>query len=170
VVRAANGTTIEVVDTDAEGRMVLADTLHFASSEQPDLLLDFATLTGSVMRALDTRRSGVYSRDLKLSQKAVVVGEECGERLWNFPIEGDYKKELKSDIADILQCREKPNADHIYAATFLAHFVKKDVPWLHVDLAASSNGGGLGLVATETTAFGVQWALKMIVSHLAIKV
>ena len=162
VVVASNGMSIEVVDTDAEGRMVLSDTLVLASEEKPDLILDFATLTGSVIRSLDTRRSGVYSTDLNLSQSAVQVGERCGERVWNFPIGEDYNESIKSEIADVRQCASSNAADHIYAATFLSKFVGKNIPWMHVDLAASSNKGGLGLVATETTGFGVRFAYELV--------
>jgi leucyl aminopeptidase len=162
VVVASNGMSIEVDNTDAEGRMCLSDTLAIASNEKPDLILDFATLTGSVIRSIDTRRSGVYSNDLKLSSLAVEAGERVGERVWNFPIGEDYQDSLKSDYADLRQLSRSKAADHIYAATFLSHFVGKGIQWLHVDLAAGSNAGGLGLVPTETTGFGVRFGLAVI--------
>ncbi len=140
--------------------MVLADVLALARKEGGDLILDFATLTGSVMRALDTRRAGVYSNRPKLLQKAFEIGEKSGERVWGFPIGEDYREQLKSEVADILQCRIPPNADHIYGATFLSHFVGQDIPWIHMDLAPSENQGGLGLVPTTTTGFGVRWAMS----------
>lgn len=167
VVTASNGMSIEVVNTDAEGRMVLSDTLALASARKPDLMIDYATLTGAAFRALDTRRSAVFSNRMPLGNLAVRVGENCGERLWNFPIGEDYRDELKSKVADILQCCMGRNADHIYAATFLNEFVEKDVPWLHVDLCAAENKGGLGLVGTETTGFGVRWSLEFVETHLA---
>ena len=162
VVIASNGMSIEVVDTDAEGRMVLSDTLAIASEENPDFIIDFATLTGSVVRAIDTRRCGAYSNQLKVSQLAVEVGEQCGERVWNFPIGQDYDESLKSDYADIRQCSSASSADHIYAATFLSKFVKKNIPWVHVDLAADTNKGGLGLAPTDTTGFGVRFGFEMV--------
>jgi len=162
VVIASNGMSIEVVDTDAEGRMVLSDTLAIASEEKPDFIIDFATLTGSVVRSLDTRRCGAYSNQLKVSQAAVEVGERCGERVWNFPIGQDYDESIKSEIADVRQCAVAASADHIYASTFLSKFVGKNIPWLHIDLAADSNKGGLGLVPTETTGFGVRFGYEMI--------
>lgn len=162
VVVASNGMSIEVVDTDAEGRMVLSDTLALASEQKPEFIIDYATLTGSVVRAIDTRRCGAYSNQLKVSQLAVEVGEDCGERVWNFPIGQDYNEALKSDIADIRQCSSAAAADHIYASTFLSKFVGKDIPWLHIDLAADTNKGGLGLVPTETTGFGVRFGYEMI--------
>lgn len=161
VVTALDGTTIEVVDTDAEGRMVLSDTLALARKEKPDLLIDFATLTGSAIRALDTKRCAVFSPDPELARLGFDVGEACGERTWVFPMGDDFKEGLKSDIADLLQCSHGPNADHSYAATFLHHFVGRETPWLHLDLTAANNKGGLGLVGSETTGFGVRWGYEV---------
>lgn len=166
VVVASNGMSIEVVDTDAEGRMVLADTLAFASEKKPDLIIDFATLTGSVVRSLDTRRCGAYSNFLKVSNLAVSVGEQCGERVWNFPIGDDYNDSLKSDIADIRQCASSACSDHIYASTFLSKFVGEKISWLHIDLAADTNKGGLGIVPTESTGFGVRFGYYFVSEFL----
>jgi leucyl aminopeptidase len=162
VVVACNGLSIEVENTDAEGRMCLSDTLAIASREKPDLILDYATLTGSVIRSIDTRRCGAYSTDLGVSALAVKVGEQTGERVWNFPIGEDYHEFIKSDCADVRQASTTKAADHIYAATFLSRFVSKGTPWLHVDLAAAGNKGGLGLVPTEATGFGVRFGLEFI--------
>ncbi|HEX4925090.1 MAG TPA: leucyl aminopeptidase family protein [Bdellovibrionales bacterium] len=161
VVTALDGTTIEVVDTDAEGRMVLSDTLALARKQKPDLLIDFATLTGSAIRALDTRRCAVFSPDAELASLAYQVGEACGERTWVFPMGDDFKEGLKSEIADLLQCSHGPNADHSYAATFLHHFAGAETPWLHLDLTAANNKGGLGLVSSETTGIGVRWGYEV---------
>jgi leucyl aminopeptidase len=159
VVIASDGTSIEVVDTDAEGRMILSDTLALAArAKKPSLLIDFATLTGAAIRALDTRRGAVFSNRKDLANLAVYCGDVSGERTWTFPIGEDYRAELKSKIADILQCAPGNNADHIYAATFLSHFAGKDTPWVHLDLVPAENKGGLGLIASDTTGFGVLWA------------
>ncbi len=157
VVVACDGTSIEVVDTDAEGRMVLSDTLALVRRTKPTLCIDYATLTGAAIRSLDTRRSAVFSNDTKLALKAVEAGEASGERTWSFPIGGDYREVLKSKIADIVQCAPVNNADHIYAATFLSHFIGDETPWVHVDLVAAENKGGLGLASSDTTGFGVMW-------------
>lgn len=162
VVVACNGVSIEVDNTDAEGRMCLSDTLAIASEEKPDLIIDYATLTGSVIRSIDTRRCGAYSNVSKLSALAVESGERCGERVWHFPIGGDYNDAIKSEYADVRQCATAAAADHIYAATFLSKFVGKNIPWIHIDLAACGNKGGLGLVPTETTGFGVRFGLELI--------
>lgn len=156
VVVASNGVSIEVVDTDAEGRMALSDTLVLACENDPHLVVDFATLTGAVIRSIDTKRSGVFSNRDSLRELAVRCGEETGERVWGFPIGDDYWDSISSDYADVRQCATSNNADHIYAATFLSSFVKPTVPWLHVDLASESNKGGLGLSAKDITGFGIR--------------
>ncbi|MBU6374997.1 MAG: leucyl aminopeptidase family protein [Bdellovibrionales bacterium] len=162
VVIASDGTSIEVVDTDAEGRMVLSDTLAFVRKTKPTLCIDYATLTGAAIRSLDTRRGAVFSNREKLAQLAVQAGDESGERTWNFPIGQDYREMLKSKIADIQQCASVNNADHIYAATFLSHFIGDETPWVHLDLVPADNKGGLGLVSTDTTGFGVFWTAQLV--------
>lgn len=156
VVIASNGVSIEVVDTDAEGRMILSDTLVMACEKNPDLVIDYATLTGAVVRSLDTRRAGVFSNRDSLRELAIQAGEFTGERAWGFPIGDDYWESIQSEIADVRQCATTNNCDHIYAATFLSSFVKAEVPWLHVDLAPESHKGGLGLSAKDVTGFGVR--------------
>ncbi len=158
VVTALSGKTIEVIHTDAEGRMILADTLHLAAQDKPDLMLDFATLTGSCVRAIGTNYSGVFANRLRLHRSAIKAGKLSGERVWPFPMDADYGDCLKSDIADIKQCRITGGPDHIEAAIFLKGFVGKDVPWLHVDLSAIENEGGLGHVDKTVTGFGVRFA------------
>jgi leucyl aminopeptidase len=162
IVKALNGTTIEVMHTDAEGRMVLADTLTLASRARPDLIIDFATLTGSMVVALGARYSGVLGSRDDLLQRAVATGRQSGERLCAFPLDEDYEAALDSKVADIKQCTLDGEADHILAARFLQRFIEHDTPWLHVDLSASRCEGGLGIVASEVTGFGVAWGLKML--------
>jgi len=162
IVKALNGTTIEVMHTDAEGRMVLADTLTLASRAKPDLLIDFATLTGSMHVALGARYSGILGNRDALLQQAVQAGQQSGERLCAFPMDEDYEPALDSKVADIKQCTLDGEADHILAARFLKRFLEHDVPWLHVDLSSSRCEGGLGSVATDVTGFGVGWGLLML--------
>jgi len=162
IVTALNGTTIEIMHTDAEGRMVLADTLTLASRAKPDLLIDFATLTGSMAVALGARYSGVLGNRDVLLQQAVQAGQQSGERLCAFPMDEDYEPALDSKVADIKQCTLDGEADHILAARFLKRFLAHDVPWLHVDLSSSRCEGGLGSVASDVTGFGVGWGLLML--------
>lgn len=162
VVTAMDGTTIEVVNTDAEGRMALADTLVLARKQKADLVLDFATLTGVAMYALDTKRSAIFGGPKNILSLAHEVGEDVGERNWSFPIGSDYKDGLKSQVADTLQCRVEGFGDHIYAATFLQNFVGEETPWVHMDLSACEHKGGLGLVGSNTTGFGVRWGVDFV--------
>lgn len=163
VVTALNGMTIEIIHTDAEGRMVLADTLTLASREKPDLMIDFATLTGSMMTALGSRYSGVIGNRPELLCKAVGVGGKVGERVNAFPFDADYDEALDSDIADTKQCTLDGDADHIIAARFLSKFIENDPAWLHVDLSAVRNKGGLGAVEAELNGFGVGLGLGLVV-------
>lgn len=165
IVKALNGTHIEVMHTDAEGRMVLADTLTLASRAKPDLMIDFATLTGSMAMALGARYSGVFATSDELAQRAVSTSKQVGERLCAFPQDEDYEPALDSKVADIKQCTLDGDADHILATRFLKRFVEKDTPWLHVDLSASRCEGGLGAVASEVNGFGVAWGLRMLSFH-----
>jgi leucyl aminopeptidase len=165
VVTALNGTTIEIVHTDAEGRMVLSDTLTLAAREKPDLMVDFATLTGSMHVALGSRYSGVFATSDALARDAVAAGAASGERVCVFPMDDDYDSALDSTIADVKQCTMDGEADHILAARLLRRFTDKR-PWLHVDLSAHSCKGGLGAVGTETNGFGVGWGLALLRGQL----
>jgi leucyl aminopeptidase len=165
VVTALNGTTIEIIHTDAEGRMVLADTLTLASREKPDFMIDFATLTGSMATALGARYSGIFSNREKLLNAALKAGQSSGERVSAFPLDADYEEGLDSQIADIKQCTMEGEADHILAARFLMRFIENDTPWLHMDLSASNCKGGLGAVASDVTGFGVGWGIALLASH-----
>ena len=162
IVRASNGVTIQVVHSDAEGRMVLADTLELASREKPRLLLDFATLTGACVVAITDRYAGAFTNRPALHEWLQQTGRECGERVWCFPMDEDFDVELESKLADVQQCTPDAKGDHILAARFLGRFVEAGVPWVHVDLAASEHKEGLGHVPTEFTGFGVRFALHLL--------
>lgn len=162
VVQALNGMTIEIVHTDAEGRMVLADTLTLASRKKPVAIIDFATLTGCMHVAMGDRYSGAISNRPELSCMAVGVGAEAGERIAGFPYDEDYEEDLESKIADIKQCTLEGGPDHIHAARFLGRFVENNIPWLHIDLSSSNRKGGLGAVSSDVNGFGVNFGLKMV--------
>ena len=162
VVTALNGTTIEIIHTDAEGRMVLADTLTLASRQKPSMMIDFATLTGSMVSALGDRYSGVLGNAPALLCKAVGAGTAVGERVCAFPFDDDYDEDLESSIADIKQCTLEGGADHVHATRFLSKFIEYDTPWLHVDLSSYNRKGGLGAVASDVNGFGVALALNLI--------
>ena len=168
VIVAADGTSIEVVNTDAEGRMVLADTLTLASKEKPRLIIDYATLTGACVYSVGTAYSGVFTNKEELIPRLIKTGQDSGERVWPFPLDEDYDKGLESEIADVKQCAQEGNADHILAARFLQRFVKNNVPWIHVDLSSSSCKGGLAHIPTDTTGFGVRYTLNLLLDKKII--
>ncbi len=164
VVRAANGVTIQVAHSDAEGRMVLADTLALAARERPELMIDFATLTGACVNALTERYSGAFTNRPQWHEALRAAGRSSGERVWPFPMDDDYDSDLESSIADVLQCTPDSKGDHILAARFLNRFVPADVPWIHIDLASSNRNGGLGHVTTDITGFGVRYTVELLSS------
>ncbi|GAB4355300.1 MAG: hypothetical protein Kow006_21580 [Gammaproteobacteria bacterium] len=161
VVTACNGTTIEVVHSDAEGRMVLADTLALATRRKPSAVIDFATLTGACVYSLSSRYSGVFTNCDALLNPLLEAGRRSGERVWPFPLDDDYDDALESKIADVRQCALEGEADHILAARFLKRFVA-EVPWIHIDLAASRHAGGLAHIPTDVTGFGVHYAVELL--------
>jgi leucyl aminopeptidase len=165
VVRAANGVTIQVIHTDAEGRMVLADTLALAGRTRPRLMLDFATLTGACVTALTERMSGVFTNRPALNEALLAAGRASGERVWSFPFDADFDTDLESEVADILQCAIEGKGDHILAARFLSRFVPAESAWAHVDLAAAQRTGGLAHINTDITGFGVRYTLELLLGQ-----
>ena len=162
VVRAHNGTTIQVIHTDAEGRMVLADTLSLAARSKPRAIIDYATLTGACVYALTERYSGAFTNRPQWRDLIESAGTESGERVWCFPMDKDFDTDIESTVADVMQCAVDSKGDHILAARFLNRFVPKEVAWLHLDLAAGSRHGGLAHIATEITGFGVRYTLELL--------
>ncbi|MFM2477607.1 M17 family metallopeptidase [Celerinatantimonas sp. MCCC 1A17872] len=162
VVKALNGTTIEIVDTDAEGRMVLADTLTLASREKPQLIIDYATLTGSCKRALGNNRSGLWSNRFDWLMELTQIGEQCGERVWPQPLDSDYDDDFRSQIADIAQCAPGPGPDHIHAARFLLRFIEPHDNWIHIDLSAFNPKIPLAHQPTPISGFGVRYTQRLL--------
>ncbi|HEU4617455.1 MAG TPA: leucyl aminopeptidase family protein [Gammaproteobacteria bacterium] len=162
VVHAANGTSIHVIHTDAEGRMVLADALALAAREEPKLMIDYATMTGSCISALTQRYSGVFSNREPANRLMLDAGAASGERVWPFPMDEDFDQLLRSDIADIKQCAVEGDGDHILGARFLSRFVPRSIPWIHLDLSAGEHKSGLAHVPTDITGFGVRLTLELL--------
>ncbi|MEM7197950.1 MAG: leucyl aminopeptidase, partial [Pseudomonadota bacterium] len=134
VVGTLSGQTVEIHNTDAEGRLVLADVLWYAQDRfRPRAMIDLATLTGAIMIALGTEHAGLFSNDDDLAQNLLATGLVVEEKLWRFPLHKNYDKMLKSQIADMKNIGGR-NAGSITAAQFLQRFVN-DVPWAHLDIA-----------------------------------
>jgi len=162
VIRHYGGTTVEVLDTDAEGRLVLADGLAYADAElDPDYLIDIATLTGSATLGLGRQYAAMYTRNNKLAKTLNEIGEQIGERLWHMPLIDDYKVALVSDIADFNHLAENPNqpdfsAGSVTAALFLEHFAGSR-NWVHLDIAGPARSeSDSGENPKGGTGFGVR--------------
>jgi len=162
VVTALDGTTIQVIHTDAEGRMVLADTLALASRGKPAAIVDFATLTGACVGSLTERYSGAFTDREDWRAAIERAGRDSGERVWCMPMDEDFDEEIESKVADVIQCPVDGKGDHIYAARFLRRFVGQGIPWLHVDLASATRHGGLAHVPTDVTGFGVRFLTTLL--------
>lgn len=135
VLKISNGKTVEVINTDAEGRLILADALAYASKYNPQAVIDLATLTGACVIALGSFATGLLGNDDDLKQKITSSGEITGERVWELPLWDEYKELLKSDIADMKNVGGRPGGV-ITAASFLSYFV--NYPWVHLDIAGTA--------------------------------
>jgi len=134
IISTASGKTIEVKNTDAEGRLVLADALEFASKQKPDEIIDFATLTGAIVVALGEFTSGLFTKDDRIADSLISSGNKTLERVWRMPFWDDFKSQLDSDTADISNLGPRWGGA-ITAAKFLEQFVDESIPYAHVDLA-----------------------------------
>ncbi|MDP9069360.1 MAG: leucyl aminopeptidase [Actinomycetota bacterium] len=157
VITHYGGKTSEVLNTDAEGRLILADALAVAAEERPDAIVDVATLTGSIMIALGRDVAGLFSNDDALASDIEAAAEEAGEPLWRMPMYGDYRRQIDSEVADFKNIGTRYGGS-IVAALFLQEFVPDDIPWAHLDIAGPARSesddnrgpkGGTG-VATRT--------------------
>jgi leucyl aminopeptidase len=134
ILRMRNGKTVEVDNTDAEGRLVLADALSYAEKFKPDVILDYATLTGAVLVALGQEAAGLMTDDDRLSRDLVRAGEAAGERLWRLPLWPEYRENIKSEWADMKNTGGRWGGT-INAGVFLAEFAPEGIPWAHLDVA-----------------------------------
>ncbi len=161
VIGSYQGKTIEVIDTDAEGRLILADGLTYAVRRfAPDVLIDLATLTGSCIRTLGTYAGGLFSNNDELAGKLTLAGEHTGERLWRLPLWDDYNKELKSDVADIKNFSGSPAAGAITAAKFLEAFIEKHPAWAHMDIAGMAVSDSEFSSQKSATGYGIRMLIN----------
>jgi leucyl aminopeptidase len=155
VVRSLSGKTIEVVNTDAEGRLVLADAMTYAISQGATTIVDAATLTGACVVALGDARAAVMGTDQQLVDDLIKAGDESGERLWQMPLDNEYGEMIRSDIADIKNIGNR-SAGAITAGWFLKHFAGK-LPWAHIDIAGTAwTESSKPYIAKGATGFGVR--------------
>ncbi len=166
VIGSYMGKTIEVIDTDAEGRLILADGLAYLNRNyKPDVIIDLATLTGSVIGTLGYAAAGMFTNNDQLGSSLKKIGDKTGEKLWRLPLWDDYEPELKSDIADIKNYHGKPFAGAIVAAKFLEVFTEKHPAWVHLDIAGTAFADSDFATQKSATAFGVrllvQWLREL---------
>jgi leucyl aminopeptidase len=162
-----SGQTIEVLNTDAEGRLVLADALWYAQSQfKPKFVIDLATLTGAIMVALGLEHAGLFSNNDTLAERIEEAGREEGEPVWRLPLSESYDKVLKSKIADMKNISGGTHAGSITAAQFLQRFIDK-TPWAHLDIAgvAWQDGEQKPLVPSWGTGWGVRVLNRLVADH-----
>ncbi len=166
VVTAMSGLTIEVINTDAEGRLVLADVMHFAKERfKPRLMVDLATLTGAIVVALGHEQAGLFTPDDALAAQLIAAGEAVGEKVWRMPLGDAYMKHIKSDIADIKNVGRAREAGASAGAVFIQRFVG-EVPWAHLDIAGVAwSKQDLPLAAKGATGYGVRLLDRLIADH-----
>jgi leucyl aminopeptidase len=138
IVKAMSGQTVEILNTDAEGRLILADALSLAVEDEPDAIIDLATLTGAVIVALGERTAGVMTNHDVLRERVLAAAEVAGEAMWPLPLPDHLRKSLDSEVADLRNIGTGPYGGALTAGIFLREFVG-DVPWVHVDIAGPAD-------------------------------
>ncbi len=170
IITYRDGTTIEVTNTDAEGRLVLADALCWAKDvENPWAMIDLATLTGGVVTALGSTYAGVFCHDTNLLDDLNEAGSVSGERVWRLPLDPEYKDLMKSDIADMVNSKLGGKAHPVQGAIFLDHFVPSGLPWAHIDIAGvAGHAAETGPYRVGPSGFGVRLLADLLRSGLSL--
>lgn len=165
VVTAMNGTTVEILNTDAEGRLILADALCYSERFNPEVVVDLATLTGACVVALGPKVAAIFATTAALDQQIRESGSRVGERYWPMPLWKEFATLLKSDIADLKNIATREGGT-IHAALFLKHFVPKDVDWVHLDIAGPAwSNENVSLAQKGGTGFGVRTLWEFIATY-----
>ena len=164
IVKSYSGKTIEVLNTDAEGRLILADAIYYIDETyNPELIVDLATLTGAIVIALGNEYAGLFSNNDKLSERLIKAGEIENEKLWRFPLHKNYDKLMDSKIADVQNINYSGGAGSTTAAQFLQRFLKNNTPWAHLDIAGMAwTKKDLDVIPTGATGYGVKLLNKFI--------
>jgi leucyl aminopeptidase len=159
IVKSMSGQTIEIINTDAEGRLVLADVLWYVKENyKPKWMINLATLTGAILVSLGQEYAGLFSNDERLAKRLIEAGQETGERVWRMPMGPEFDKMIDSKFADMKNVGGGRNAGSTTAAQFLARFVDK-TPWAHLDIA----GTAMGVQASEINqSWGPGWGVRLL--------
>jgi leucyl aminopeptidase len=162
VVTAMNGKTIEILNTDAEGRLILADAVAYAEKQGATRIVDMATLTGAVIIALGDQNTGIMGNDQEFVDEIIRCADEAGEGFWQLPLSKEYSKQIKSDIADIKNIGPRGKAGTIMGAVFIQEFVDK-AKWAHLDIAGTAwSDGAKGHQAKGPTAVAVRTLVNLV--------
>jgi leucyl aminopeptidase len=155
---------VEIVNTDAEGRLILADALIAASRQKPDMIIELSTLTGAIITALGDSYAGLFCRNRKLSAGLLRAGEACGERLWEMPLPAEYRESITAKVADLKNANYN-GASSVKAALFLGEFAG-NVPFAHIDIAGTAflSKPNAFLNAEGATGFGVRLLVEFLKS------
>ena len=165
ILKAYNGKTIEVLNTDAEGRLILADALSYASKHyDPEFILDFATLTGAVLVALGHIATGVMGTDKELMKQVKKSSKNVNEKVWEFPLWPEFCKQVQSEIADVKNMGAARQAGSIAGGAFLKEFVGKDIPWVHFDIAGTAWGSKV--TSTDPKGSATGWGIRLVLDML----
>jgi leucyl aminopeptidase len=146
---------VEVINTDAEGRLILADALSWCAEQKPERMVDLATLTGAIEVALGSTYAGLISNDDEWATRVEEAGERTGELAWRLPLHPEYKELTKGTITDLINSSDKRKAGALYAASFLEEFVD-GIPWVHLDIAGTAWGVGREYHGKGATGYGVR--------------
>jgi leucyl aminopeptidase len=165
ILKIRNGMTVEVLNTDAEGRLILADALSWAAEKNPDLIIDVATLTGAQAVALGDEIGGMYSTSDEVAAQLEAAANATGETMWRLPLFDNYESHIDSDVADIKNIGKAGRAGSISAALFLRRFTAGR-PWVHLDIAGPSRSdSSRGYYQRGATAFGARTLLQYLINR-----
>ena len=167
ILTAYNGKTIEVLNTDAEGRLILADGLSYASKHyDPEYILDFATLTGAVLISLGHIATGVMGTNDDLMKEVKKSSNSVGEKVWELPLWSEYCKQVQSNIADVKNTGAPMQAGSIAGGAFLKEFVGEKIPWVHFDIAGTAWGAKPDSINPKGSATG--WGIRLVLDMMNI--
>jgi len=164
VVKTLSGQTVEILNTDAEGRLILCDALTYTERMQPDVVIDVATLTGACVIALGHVATGMFANDQKLADEIRAAGDDAWDRVWQMPLWEDYQEQLRSNFADMANIGGRP-AGSVTAACFLSRFTKK-LRWAHLDIAGTAWKSGR---EKGSTARPVPLLVRFVLRHAGAK-
>ena len=167
VVKSMSGQTVEVINTDAEGRLILCDAMWYVQEKyKPQAMVELSTLTGAMVVALGHERAGLFSNDTQLSNRLRAAGAGLGEKLWRMPLGAKYDKLMDSEIADMRNVSNSRDAGSITAAQFLQRFVQPGVAWAHLDIAGVTwSNKGNETTPKGATAYGVRLLDRLIADN-----